>query len=122
MVIVARTVDKLIEVAALFMGPIKPLIIVADVCTENQRIISETINHFSSIDVLVSNVGCGTWGVVETITADQFDDMINVNVRSVLTVLAVLHLLKTRVNIVKNVSSLAGAMTLNQAAKGVPLI
>lgn len=108
-VIVARRAEQLAEVAALCVGPVKPLIIVADVCKDSERIISETINHFGRIDVLVNNVGRMSIGGIETSTVDQFDDMINVNVRSVyaLTVIAVPHLLKTKGNIV-NVSSLAG--------------
>ncbi|XP_065157628.1 3-oxoacyl-[acyl-carrier-protein] reductase FabG-like [Atheta coriaria] len=72
-------------------------------------IISETIKHFGKLDVLVNNAGILEIGSIETTNMDQFDRMMNVNVRSVyhLTHLAVPHLIKTQGAIV-NVSSLVG--------------
>lgn len=87
----------------------KPLIIVADVRKDAQRIIDATVSHFGHLDVLVNNAGTAVPGGIETTTLEQFDDIMNLNVRSVLhlTMIAVPHLLKTKGNIV-NVSSAAG--------------
>ncbi|KYN03098.1 putative L-xylulose reductase [Cyphomyrmex costatus] len=60
-------------------------------------------------DVLINNAGIVDIGTIETSSLEQYDNIMNVNVRSVfqLTALAVPHLIKTKGNIV-NVSSLAG--------------
>lgn len=88
---------------------VKPLAIVADVRTDAQRIIDSTISHFGRLDVLVNNAGTAKFGNIETTSLEQFDEIMALNVRSVLhlTMIAVPHLLKTQGNIV-NVSSAAG--------------
>ncbi len=90
-------------------GSSTPLIIVADVSTEADRIITETIEHFGKLDVLVNNAGILSLNTIETIDLDDYDRIMNTNVRSViqLTKLAVPYLAKTRGNIL-NVSSAAG--------------
>lgn len=74
---------------------------VADVTQDPERIIAETINKFSKLDVLVNNVGIVRYNRQETLDAmEAFDENINSNVRSVLalTKLAVPHLEKTKGN------------------------
>ncbi|XP_018802429.1 PREDICTED: uncharacterized protein LOC108977273 [Bactrocera latifrons] len=85
------------------------LLITADVTTAAEKIIKGTIDKFGQLDVLVNNAGYGEMGSILDINVDQFDRVMNTNLRSVflLTKYAAPHLVKTQGNIV-NVSSLAG--------------
>ncbi len=73
------------------------------------RIVSETIQHFGQIDVLVNSAGIIKSGTIETTTPDDWDKMMNINVRSVFNLIqrCVPHLIAAKGNIV-NVSSVAG--------------
>ncbi|XP_050328841.1 uncharacterized oxidoreductase TM_0325-like isoform X2 [Bactrocera neohumeralis] len=85
------------------------LSIIADVTVDAERIINSTIEKFGQLDVLVNNAGVGERGSILDIDVDQFDRLLNINLRSVflLTKFAAPHLVKTQGNIV-NVSSVAG--------------
>lgn len=112
-VLTGRNIENLNKVGAecKAIGKQKPLLIVADVTNldDNSRVIDETIKKFGRLDVLVNNAGKGQNGTIETTSLEQFDDIMDTNLRSVyhLTKLAVPHLIKTKGNIV-NVSSVAG--------------
>ncbi|XP_055373040.1 uncharacterized oxidoreductase TM_0325-like [Condylostylus longicornis] len=88
-----------------------PLIITGDVTKEedNARIIKETIDKFGKLDVLVNNAGIIEVGTIENTSMEQYDRVMNTNVRSIyhLTMLAVPHLIETKGSIV-NVSSVNG--------------
>lgn len=87
------------------------LSIIADVTIEADRIkvIEETIKKFGKLDVLVNNAGIAETGTIFKATMDQFDTIMDTNIRSVfhLTQLATPHLIKSKGNIV-NVSSICG--------------
>uniref|UniRef100_A0A6B2EIC2 Putative tropinone reductase 2 n=1 Tax=Phlebotomus kandelakii TaxID=1109342 RepID=A0A6B2EIC2_9DIPT len=87
------------------------VIIKGDVTNEEdaKKIINNTIAHFGQLDVLVNNAGILESGSIEETSLEQYDKIMNTNVRSLyhLTMLAVPHLIKTKGNIV-NVSSVAG--------------
>lgn len=87
------------------------LIVVADLREPQQvdLVMERTIAKYSKLDVLVNNAGAGRYGTIQDFTMEDFDWMMNLNLRSVvqLTKLAVPHLLKSKGNIV-NVSSVAG--------------
>lgn len=90
-------------------GVIKPHL--ADVTEQTQldRIASETIHNHGRIDVLVNSAGIIKNGSIENTTLDDWDKMLNINLRSVfvLSRKCTPHLTETRGNIV-NISSVAG--------------
>ncbi|KAG5324738.1 DCXR reductase, partial [Acromyrmex heyeri] len=92
-------------------GQSKPFIVTGDLANKNdvKNIIDSTIKRYGKLDVLINNAGTWEAGGIESTSLEKFDNIMNVNVRSVfqLTALAVTHLIKTKGNIV-NVSSLAG--------------
>lgn len=109
--IVGRNVARLHQVAEEITAAddIPPLVIVADILKDAERIISDTIKHFGKLDVLVNSAGICEKNNLENLTLNSFDNVFDINVRGVilLTQLAAPHLAKTKGNIV-NVSSLAG--------------
>ena len=73
------------------------------------RLIIETVDQFGGIDVLVNSAGIIANGTIETTTIDQWDKMMNINLRSMFYLMqnCVPHLQESRGNIV-NVSSVTG--------------
>lgn len=90
---------------------LKPLVITGDITNEDdtKRILNSTISHYNQLDVLINNAGILENGSIESTSIEQYDRVMNSNVRSIyyLTMLAVPHLIKTKGNIV-NVSSVNG--------------
>ncbi|CAG4993825.1 unnamed protein product [Parnassius apollo] len=89
----------------------KPLVVIADMNVEADvdRIVKNTLDHFGKLDVLVNNAGILESGTIETTTLEQYDRVMNTNVRApyYLTMLAAPHLVKSKGSIV-NVSSVTG--------------
>lgn len=87
----------------------EPLVILADVTVDAERIISETIEKYGKLDVLINCAGMGTHASIENLKMEDFDTIMTTNVRSVveLTQLAIPHLIESKGNIV-NVSSVTG--------------
>ncbi|XP_058118664.1 uncharacterized oxidoreductase TM_0325-like [Anopheles ziemanni] len=119
-VLAARNESKLAEVQAACkaLGKVDPLIVVTDVTkpADNERLVKLTVAKFGRIDVLVNNAGKGAFGTIETADIEQFEDILNTNLKSVftLTKLALPHLLASKGNIV-NVSSVAGTNSFANA-------
>ena len=95
----------------------------ADVTEETQieKVVNNTIDAFGQIDVLVNAAGIILNGSIENTTLDNWDKMMNINVRVVFSLMqkCVPHLEKTQGNIV-NVSSVAGTRAFsNILAYGV---
>jgi NAD(P)-dependent dehydrogenase (short-subunit alcohol dehydrogenase family) len=90
---------------------LKPLIVLADMNKESdvENIVKVTIDTFSRIDVLINNAGILETGNIETTSLDQFDRLMNTNVRAPyqLTMLAAPYIVETKGNII-NVSSVTG--------------
>jgi len=87
------------------------LAITADITKDEDlhRIISETIERFGGIDILINSAGVISTGTIETTTEAQWNEMMTINVTSVfkLMQLATPALIKHRGNVV-NVSSVTG--------------
>jgi len=83
----------------------------ADVTEFSQidRMVSETVQSFGQIDILVNSAGVIKSGTIENTTMDDWDKMMNLNVRSVFNLIqkCLPHLEAVKGNIV-NVSSVAG--------------
>lgn len=112
LVLVGRNVANLEKVANKCKSNADAVLsIVADVCieTDAKRIIDETISKFGKLNVLVNSAGTIENGSIETSSLDQYDRIMNVNVRAIfeLTRVATPHLIKTKGNIV-NLSSVCG--------------
>lgn len=92
---------------------VEPLVLKNDVTTDAKQIIDKTISFFGQLDILVNNVGRSGLGGIETVTLQQYEDIMNLNVRSMftLTKLAVPFLIKTKGNII-NVSCFGGIRPL----------
>lgn len=104
--------DKLEDVAhECSVNGKKPLMIIAELTNEDDTrdIIERTIRHYGKLDILINNAGILENGTIETTNLEQYDRVMNVNVRAIyhLTMLAVPHLIETKGNIV-NVSSVNG--------------
>jgi len=89
----------------------KPLLIQADLMSEDDtsKIVDKTVAEFGKLDILVNNAGVLEMGTIENSSLEQYDRIMNVNVRAIyqLTMLATPELVKTKGNIV-NISSVNG--------------
>ncbi|MEJ7624184.1 MAG: glucose 1-dehydrogenase [Pyrinomonadaceae bacterium] len=74
-----------------------------------ERIVSETLQNYGRIDVLINSAGIIKNGSIENTSTDDWDNMMEINLRSVfvLTQKCVPHLIESKGNIV-NLSSVAG--------------
>jgi NAD(P)-dependent dehydrogenase (short-subunit alcohol dehydrogenase family) len=110
-----RNVERLEMIGVECDGPDipEPLCLVADISKEIDQVwvINETISHFGKLDVLINNAEVVEVGNLETATLEQFDRIMNTNVRALvnLTQLAVPHLEKTKGNVL-NVSNAVTTM------------
>lgn len=76
--------------------------------------VAETIAKFGKLDSIINSAGILVSGSIETLSLEDYDRQMNVNVRSifVITQAAVPHLKKTKGNIV-NVSSVTGLRSVS---------
>lgn len=83
-----------------------PLVIIADVSVDAERIMSETIEQYNRLDILINNAGFCINGSIETLKMDDYDAIMATNVRGAveLTQLAIPHLIESKGNVI-NVSS-----------------
>ncbi len=110
--LVARSGDKLTQAAEVIQAAGGAAhAIVADVTTEAgiERVVDETVEIFGGIDVLVNAAGIIAAGTVETTMLQDWDRMMNVNVRGPFYLIqrAMPYLVERQGNVV-NVSSVNG--------------
>jgi NAD(P)-dependent dehydrogenase (short-subunit alcohol dehydrogenase family) len=77
--------------------------------TQVERLVNDTVQNFGQIDVLVNSAGIIMNGTTENTTLDDWDKMMDINIRSVFFMMqkCIPYLEKSKGNIV-NVSSVAG--------------
>lgn len=92
-----------------FKGVIKTQLADIRETSQVERLINEIVHNFHQIDVLINAAGIIANGSIENTTLDDWDKMMNINLRSVFHLMQVCipHLEKTKGNIV-NVSSITG--------------
>lgn len=82
-----------------------------DVCEKKQveKLITDTIDNYKRLDILINAAGIIGNGSIETTTLAEWDKMMNTNLRSMFYLMnkSVPHLIKSKGNIV-NVSSVTG--------------
>ncbi|MFX1477491.1 MAG: SDR family NAD(P)-dependent oxidoreductase [Promethearchaeota archaeon] len=92
----------------------------ADISVEEEAksIIENTIEAFGKIDILFNNAGIVLGGTIDTISTEDWDRTIAVNVRGLylVTKYAILHLRKTQGVIINNSSSVAFKGVKDRAA------
>jgi NAD(P)-dependent dehydrogenase (short-subunit alcohol dehydrogenase family) len=90
-------------------GSVKTHLADLTVTSQVDRVVTDTIEAFGKIDVLVNCAGIIKTGSIEDTTLGDWDIMMNVNLRSMfyLTQKCVPHLVRTKGNVV-NVSSVTG--------------
>ncbi len=95
--------------AASVEGSIKPHLADVTEITQLERIVTDAVESFGQIDVLVNSAGIIKSGTIEDTALDDWDRLININLRSVFIMMqkCVPYLVSTKGNIV-NVSSVAG--------------
>jgi NAD(P)-dependent dehydrogenase (short-subunit alcohol dehydrogenase family) len=109
LVLTGRNEANLKETVGKCKGEVLPIVSDVNVEADRIKVVNETMRKFGKIDVLVNNAGLGEGGDLLTTSMDQYDIVMNTNVRSVfhLTQLVTPHLIKSKGNIV-NISSVAG--------------
>lgn len=90
-------------------GTIRPHLADVQEFSQLDRVVTDTVDGFGGIDVLVNAAGIIRNGSVETTSLEDWDKLMNVNLRSVFYLMQRVapHLEETKGNIV-NVSSVAG--------------
>ena len=90
---------------------IQVLQLVGDMAVEKdcELAVIKTIDQFKKLDVLIPCAGLLTTGPLESISMDEYDNLMNINCRSIVLLIKLCtpHLVETKGNIV-NVSSVTG--------------
>lgn len=94
-----RNVDNLKAVAK-DIGADKAFIVPGDITKEadTENVLKKTIEKYGKLDVLINNAGILESGTIENTSLEQFDRLMNTNIRSIyhLTMLAVPYLIATQ--------------------------
>ena len=112
-VLAARTTTDLTKVAeeAKAFG-VRVLPVTADVSQEVdvQNLVKASIDEFGHVDILVNNAGIGRYGTIEELTVDDYDAMMNTNMRSTFlcTKFVFPEMKKQKSGHILNIASVAG--------------
>ncbi|HHW79519.1 MAG TPA: 3-oxoacyl-[acyl-carrier-protein] reductase [Acholeplasmataceae bacterium] len=77
---------------------------------EAENLVKTTVNHFGKLDILVNNAGVTRDGLIMRMKEDQFDDVININLKGVWNTCrhASRYLSKSDFGRIVNISSVSG--------------
>ena len=114
-VAVARNQEKLNEVAQAgsgFEGTVNPKVVDIGDGKQLAAAIEETVEKFGKIDILVNNAGITRDTLLISMDDEQFDEVINVNLRSAFVAMktAAKHMLRQRSGRIINITSVSGIM------------
>ncbi len=109
----ARRLDRLKTLAdALAAGGGKALAVVTDVTNRDQvkRLVDTAVQKFGRIDVIINNAGLMPQSLIESLKVDEWDRMIDVNIKGVLYGIAAAlpYMKQQKSGQIINVSSVAG--------------
>lgn len=93
----------------------EPLILLADISTDAELIITETIAKYNHLDILINSADFAKFNTLDTMKMANYDTMMDINVRALvkLTKLTIPYLIRTKGNIVNVSSGLAMIATPN---------
>lgn len=120
-VLAARRGEKLSELEAeLRKKGFKALAVECDVTKRSdcKNMITQCLDEFGSIDVLVNNAGIMPLSFIKNLHQDEWDNMIDVNIKGVLNCIAAAlpHMIENRSGHIVNISSIAGKKTYPTAS------
>ena len=122
-VVAARTLDKLDELATLCGGPNHAIAVRCDATqrVDHQQLLSAALSTYGKVDVWVNNAGVGMTKKVLDLTDDDFDVMMNVNTRSVLIGMQTVipYFKEQNAGHVINVSSLLARLPFNAPVRAM---
>jgi NADP-dependent 3-hydroxy acid dehydrogenase YdfG len=109
----ARRVERLNSLAdGLIAKGGKALAVATDVahCDQVKRLVDTAVQQFGRVDVMINNAGLMPQSLLERLKIDEWDRMIDVNIRGVLYGIAAAlpHMIQQKSGQVINVSSVAG--------------
>lgn len=108
----ARRADRINALASELGGDGKALAVETDVTDRNQvqRLVDVAIDRFGRVDVMINNAGLMQQSPLEALKVDEWDNMIDVNIKGVLYGIAAAlpHMKKQQAGHIINVSSVAG--------------
>lgn len=98
----------------------KAIFIKTDVSKKNEveNLVKETIEKFKKIDILVNNAGIFRPGATESLSEDEWDKTIDINLKGyfLCAQAAGKHMIKQRKGVIVNIASIAGLVGYAQAA------
>jgi 3-oxoacyl-[acyl-carrier protein] reductase len=114
-VAVARNEEKLNEVAQAaseFSGTVMPKVVEISDSKQLTAAIEETAEKFGRLDILVNNAGITRDGLLIGMDDEQFDEVINVNLRSAFIAMraAAKLMIRQRSGRIVNIASISGVM------------
>jgi NADP-dependent 3-hydroxy acid dehydrogenase YdfG len=109
----ARRADRLKSLAAeLTRGGGKALALETDVtdCNQVKRLVDSAVERYGRVDVIVNNAGLMPQSLLASLKVDEWDRMIDVNIKGVLYGIAAVlpHMQRQKAGHIINVSSVAG--------------
>ena len=77
---------------------------------DEENAVKKTVDHFGSLDVMIANAGVGNFAPIDEMTADQWNDVIDINLTGVFnSTKASIPALKKSEGYLITIASLAGA-------------
>jgi len=120
----ARNIDVLNDLLTAYPGLLYPIKLDVNNKEQVHKAITDTVNHFGRIDVLVNNAGFGITGAVEAYTDEQVRSQLETNLYAPIEITRAIlpHMRSQRSGHILQISSMGGRMgsggvSIYQAAK-----